>query len=63
MFHEAFIIGAGFALLSVLIAVTLPMMLASAHAAAAPNNLAEVTGGTAPTIYLTPIADLLLPEG
>jgi len=34
VFHEAFIIGAGFALLSVLIAFTLPMMRASEHAAA-----------------------------
>jgi hypothetical protein len=34
VFHEAFIIGAGFALLGVLIALTLPMMRASEHAAA-----------------------------
>jgi EmrB/QacA subfamily drug resistance transporter len=35
VFHEAFIIGAGFALLAVLIALTLPMVRASEHAAAA----------------------------
>jgi EmrB/QacA subfamily drug resistance transporter len=34
VFHEAFIIGAGFALLGALIALTLPVMRASDHAAA-----------------------------